>query len=358
MITTRRSIVSYLALSGIGWVVAYQLKKPAPRRSENIDSKEKAAAATLQPTPDPIRLQVEAFRTRMHELFAGARFAELETVAEEMRSQKALFGDGGWKLVEFYESLPPPATEPEHVWEKAEALHEDWLAAKPQSLTAHLACAEFLTSFAWKARGSGSAATVTEVGRRLFLERLTAGRDILKKARDLPGSDPVWWAQALRIGRGLSWPGANLDALAEEGHANAPDFWRSDIARANSLLPRWQGKPGDWEAYAEKAATRPDGLGAEVYARIVIFMLYYYDHVFRQSKASWPRTREGLEQLRKKYPDALELTSYAALLAAMAEDQATAQGMFAALGDAYLPKVWKKPERFVHCKNWAQTGKW
>ncbi len=31
---------------------------------------------------------------------------------------------------------------------------------------------------------------------------------------------------------------------------------------------------------------------------------------------------------------------------------------FDELGETYLESVWKKPERFVHYRTWAQTGKW
>ncbi|MDQ3621744.1 MAG: hypothetical protein M3463_04540 [Verrucomicrobiota bacterium] len=107
--------------------------------------------------------------------------------------------------------------------------------------------------------------------------------------------------------------------------------------RAYSLLPRWHGEPGDWEAHAEQASARPDGLGVETYARIVINLRRYHENIFRETKASWPKTREGLEQLRKKYPTSLEILSNSALLATLAEDRPLAKEMFDRLGETYLP---------------------
>jgi hypothetical protein len=110
--------------------------------------------------------------------------------------------------------------------------------------------------------------------------------------------------------------------------------------------------------YAEDASARPDGLGAETYARIVIVLWRYYDNIFRETKASWPRVREGLEQMRKKYPESLDIISQTAMLATLAEDRALAKEMFDQLGDTYLKDVWSKPERFVHYRKWAETGAW
>jgi hypothetical protein len=65
-----------------------------------------------------------------------------------------------------------------------------------------------------------------------------------------------------------------------------------------------------------------------------------------------------LQQLLDKYPNSLEIASNAALLASTAQDREMAQQMFVRIGDRYLPGVWRKPERFVHCRNWAATGEW
>ena len=107
-----------------------------------------------------------------------------------------------------------------------------------------------------------------------------------------------------------------------------------------------------------KAAGRKGGLGVETYARILISMRPFHEQIFRESKASWPKTKEGLQQLRVKYPDSLQLTNEAALLATMASDQAYANEMFDLLGNTYLPSVFPKPERFAHYRHWAKTGSW
>ena len=112
------------------------------------------------------------------------------------------------------------------------------------------------------------------------------------------------------------------------------------------------------EQQKRAAAKRPGGLGAEVYARIVMDLDGYYDNIFRETQASWLLTRDGLAQMREKYPDSLEILSVSAKLATQAEDRALAQKLFEQIGDRYLPNTWRTPERFVHYRHWAQTGAW
>jgi hypothetical protein len=338
----------------IGGLVVYKVV----RDRENIDPQEKAIAAALKPATCPVRKEISDFRRAMREKFEERQFADLETEAHQLRETKALFRNGTWKINEFYEAFSCDRKAPDDQWHKAEGLIEDWIAAKPESLTAHLAYANFLTDYAWHARGSGWAHTISETGGKLLGERLIKSGGMLEKARSLADNDPMWWLIALRVGLGMGWEKQNFDAVVEDAYAFDPQFWHTDTARAYSLLPRWYGEPGDWEAYAAKAADRPGSLGAEAYARMVIEMTPYYSSVFRDAKASWPRAREGLERLRQKYPDAIEFTSYAALLATMAYDRPTAEAMFAELGDTFLPDVWPSKASFVHYQHWAKTGQW
>src|SRR5262249_11146124 len=154
----------------------------------------------------------------------------------------------------------------------------------------------------------------------------------------------------LTVALGQGWPKPAWDTMMQKLWKDEPTFWSYDTARAYSLLPRWHGKPGDWEAFAEETSSRPDGLGNEVYARIVMGLHGFYDNIFRETKASWPRTREGLEQLRKKYPDSSEFVNISAYLATFARDRELANEMFDRLGDNYSRSIWEKPERFTHCR--------
>jgi hypothetical protein len=166
--------------------------------------------------------------------------------------------------------------------------------------------------------------------------------------------DPYLAMVALTVALGEGPDKAEYDAIVEEADAAEPSFWRYDTKRAFSLLPRWHGKPGDWEAFALKAAARPDGLGAEVYVRSVLNVEEFYGNVFDETDASWPKTREGLELMLKRYPESLEIVNLAARLAYMARDREMAQTLFARLNGTCVSSAWRGPEQFLGAQKWAQ----
>lgn len=326
--------------------------------TENVDAGELAAAAKLKPAEDPVFREIVAFRGKSRAAYNNSHFDELEKIATEVRESKARFGNGSWKIFQFHDSLACRDEEPEGMWQLHDRIHKEWIAAKPDSITARVAHADFFVKYAWHARGSGYADTVTPKAWKAFGIRLGKAAKILEGARTLSQKDPYFWDVALTVGKGQSWDKPAFDAVVAEAVAFEPQYFGYDLTRASTLLPRWYGEPGDWEAYAQQASERPGGLGAEVYARIVMNLQGYHDNVFRESKASWPRTREGLKLMRERYPQSLEIRSMAARMAVRAGDREFAKESFDLLGDTYLPNVWRKPERFTHFRNWAETGKW
>ncbi len=198
---------------------------------------------------------------------------------------------------------------------------------------------------------------MTKKAWQLFQDRLTEARQIFEQGQSSPEKDPYLWVIGLEIALGQDWPESGYNALLGEAHTFAPRYWAYDVTRAHSLLPRWYGQPGEWEAYAEETAARPDGPGPELYTRIVASQSGYYKNVFRETKASWPKMREGLLQMRQKYPDSIMILNETAQLATLAEDWPLARESYDRIGDSYLAMVWWKPERFIHYRDQALAGK-
>ena len=305
---------------------------------------------------DPVGEEIRGFRHSVRLLYNVSNFDELEKIAAELRAAKARFGNGWWKIESFYDSLECREEEPESMWQLHDRIHRDWIAKKPESITARVAYADFFCSYAWHARGEGYADRVTPEGGRLFVERLASAHKIVDKARKMKGKDPYLGLVALTVALGEGPGKAEYDAIVEEAHAAEPTFWRYDTKRAFSLLPRWHGSPGEWEAFALKAAARPDGIGAEVYVRIVLNLDDSYGNIFDESDASWPKAREGLELMLKRYPDSLEIANEAARLAYLARDRDMAKAMFARIGGVGVTSVWRGPEQFIGAQKWAQKN--
>jgi hypothetical protein len=358
----RSLLLPFLVIAVIPVLTGCDAKSTATSHDKKADGSlhltadEKAAAQKLKAVRDPVLDEIYAYRKQIRLLYNNRRFDELEKEAADVRAAKSAFDNGSRKLVQFYDSLECSAKEPESMWQLHDQIHRDWIEKFPQSITARVAYAHFFTDYAWQARGHEYADKVTKDGWRLFEERNEAARKILEEAQHLPEKDPCWYRGKFSVALGQSWDETAYDHLVEEAKSFDPTFWGFDMQRANSLLPRWFGHPGEWESYAEDAAARPDGLGAEIYARIVMENWSYYDNVFQDTRIFWAKTREGLTIILQKYPRSFEFKNMAARLAGLAEDREFAQKMFGQLGDTYDVSIWKKPEVFVHCRAWAETG--
>ena len=119
------------------------------------------------------------------------------------------------------------------------------------------------------------------------------------------------------------------------------------------LLPRWYGKEGDWERFAEESIKEPGGPGAEAYAQIVLSLDRYYEHIFRGSKARWDLTKAGLELMRERYPESTNLISDFAVMAARGNDPKSARKLFDELGDRIDRRYWKTKDRFLYHYRYA-----
>ena len=237
-------------------------------------------------------------------------------------------------------------------------IFKNWEQAFPESTIRRVALARFLIDYAWHARGSGYAHTVTEEGWRLFDERLNYAWKILTSVRRSEIKDPHGYEMAIVAAMGLGLGMTELDMIVFESRRHFPTYYPTDTRRAYSLLPRWHGEAGDWEAFAMEAAQIEGGLGDEVYVRILIKLKPYYANIFRETKAVWGTAKKGLEILNKKYPNSMEIQNYTAYFAVLGNDRTMAAEYFDKLGSAYLKSVWRKPERFVHFRTWAKTGRW
>ncbi|MFN2542630.1 MAG: hypothetical protein ABR514_10765 [Chthoniobacterales bacterium] len=309
----------------------------------------------LQKVEDNIVQENWQFRVKTRSLYNASKFDELEALANQLRATRARFGNGSWKIYQFYEALGCRSDEPETMWQLHETIHEKWDAAKPRSITARVAHADFLIEYAWHARGSGYADTVKKEGWRLFGERLGNAKKLLDQSREFEPQCPMWWDVYMILARGQSWDWDDFEKLFQEAKRFEPQFFAFDNQKATYLLPRWHGNPGDWEYAASLEVNRPGGLGAETYARVVSNISGYYYNVFRESKASWPLTREGFELMRQRYPESLEILSSYCRLACLADDRVTARKLFDELGGRMVSGSWRDQNAFRRCRNWAYS---
>ena len=283
-------------------------------------------------------------------------FDKLDSLAAQYRDSRECYADGSWKLSEVYVGLELSDQASDSEWESHLAIFNDWIKARPESITARVALADEWVGYAWKARGVGYANTVTQKGWQLLSERMQRALAVLRAARTLKQGCPYWGSTMLRIALGLGADRSQYDALFKDIVHTYPDYSRYYSLRATYLLPRWHGNAGEWEADLEQSA---DKIGVEegdlLYARVVWSMQQgrTFDNIFKESKLSWDRIARGFAIIEKRYPDSLAAKSERAFLTALGGPVNEAQPSFDKLEGKVDLSIWLDRDEFDTFARWA-----
>jgi hypothetical protein len=290
---------------------------------------------------------VRDFRVGVLSLFNADRYVDLDALAQQLQDQRSRFEGGNWRLHVFFRTLSSPGfeTATDAAWQAHIARLEQWATASPASATPRIALAQTYLRFAWKARGHGFAHTVTPQGWALFQDRVKSARSVLDQSASLAQSSPHWYLQMQSVALDQQWSRDAFDALAENALAHEPGYFYFAISESNYLLPKWHGKPGDTEQYAAQVADRIGGAeGDAVYFRIAAAM-----NCCNRTQApnlSWPRVQRGFAAVESLYGSTNGQRNVMAYLALHRGDNATAQQLFARIGNDWSKAVWKTKEAF------------
>jgi hypothetical protein len=266
-------------------------------------------------------------QARFADLFGG-RFEALEKEAVEPSYNRS-FGtppaDAFFKSFEYKGWLDTPPD-----WDSFFRQLDAWDAAFPKSPVSRIARTKALINYAWEARGKGYADTVTEEGWRLMGERLRTALASLQQAQTRGGEDyPAYWHNYLNLALGLGAKQDDALKLADKALSKFRDDAGIYSGTCCYLLPRWHGDPGQWQAWLKSKQDHVEwgknGMPAALYARIMWRVYVYIEDElsFEDPNLSWPKTREGLDELCKEYPDSDHWKTARAVLAWTALDRAT-----------------------------------
>jgi len=285
------------------------------------------------------------FRVNVRALLNQDNFAELETIADSARIEKARLPGGAWKLNAFYSIVAGPGslTSTDDVWNAHIARLNRWAEAFPNSITPRVALGMAYTRYAWKARGNGWANTVTPTGWQMFKSRIQQARTTLEAAQTLSRSDPQWYHAMQTVALAQGWSREDVTKLVDSAIATEPGYYYVYIAQASFLLPKWYGKNGEAEAFVESAPDSDEG--NIVYFRVAEAM----DCCGKKNELpalSWSRVKRGFAALDKVYGTVNHQRNVMAYLAVRNNDQAYANEMFAHIGDDWDRSVWESKANF------------
>ncbi|HUA00052.1 MAG TPA: hypothetical protein VMB02_06955 [Candidatus Aquilonibacter sp.] len=285
----------------------------------------------------------------------------LDKVAQDLRSTKARFKGGVWKLSDFYDGLtrPPEGEEAnDDAWEAHIADLKAWIAARPESATARIALAETYSEYAFRARGNAYADSVSDGGWKLFSERTALDAAVLVDAAKLKEKCPYWFEAMQHVAVAQGWSKTQAKQLLDAAIAFEPTYYHYYRVYANFLLPRWYGDPGEVQAFAEQISDQIGGQqGKFMYFEIATVIVCGCDMPSDRAQLqvlSWPKIKDGYAALGSLYGYSNSKTNRFGYMAYIEQDRSAAQAAFSAIGDDWSQDVWESKLDFLNAKVWTE----
>ena len=291
-------------------------------------------------------------------LLQGEQFAQLETLADELRQKKSRTASGVWQLTSFYAGIQTAVNaKPDEAerWQAAERLVEKWLSGYSGQPTPHLAYAQLLMNHGWRIRGDGYASTVKPENWRPFHEYVEKARVYLEDHKSVASRDPHWYVMMAEIARVQSWPEADFRKMLLEGLELEPYFYQTYFAAIDYYAPKWGGSAAAIEAFAKESLERTkDVEGFGMYARIYWYasQTQYNRNLFSRSLVDWPTMKKGIDDVLRRYPDGWNLNNFAKF-ACLAKDKAKTAELLARVHTDFVPEAWWPGPLFRRCWDWA-----
>ena len=323
-------------------------------------STEKTKSVPPAPPSDEPNNLAEPYQAHISAMFAAGDFAQLEKEAREVRISKSRVRGGPWKLAILYDGVASPfegdrASDSD--WEAHLAAVKKWIAAYPDSATARLALAATYTSYAWAARGSGYANTVSDSGWELFGQRMELAKAALLDAARLKEKCPYWYEAMQKVALAEGWEKQDARDLLDQAMAFDPSYYHFYREYANYLLPKWYGEEGETLALAEEMSNRlGEPYGSVVYFEIASQLACQCDPNRNSLEGvSWAKVKQGYADLQSLYGTSKVKMNRFAFMSFLEGDKSSARDTFALLGDNWNPDVWRTQDKFYSAKEWAQT---
>ncbi len=305
------------------------------------------AAQTEAPVETPEAsaspMTYDSAKKQVQGLKAKKDYAGLEEFIREARKQKASIYGKFVPIPVFYETLVVDDTKDEKRWAECKEFLDGWLAAYPESIAAQTALIKYWCNYAWHARGSGWASTVTEEGWTKMRERLAEARKIYLAA-DATGKvdDVYFYWKSFTIALGQGWSFDEVVDCMLKGRKIDPNFLGLYTSVAYHLAPKWHGEPGDVEKFAGIASGLFQGDDADyIYALTIKNAIDsrrdLSEDFFERNPNAYPRIKRGFEAGMKHCltPKArARAASELARFAVMKGDNETAKALFLSYGGA------------------------
>ncbi|HTA75947.1 MAG TPA: hypothetical protein VK791_02180, partial [bacterium] len=185
-------------------------------------------------------------------------------------------------------------------YSEAVQLLNAWAKLHPDNQEAWMKLKDVEVSWAWVARGSGWANTVTKEGERLMVERMGDAVAAGTKAAQIAPGDGRVWSKLLSLGNGSSFTHDQMKVYFDKMFKTNPNRSQGYDAYLEYLKPKWNGTEEEMLSFARKYDEYDPGLLAAACAES--FEVYSDDDTDEGEKnraVILKRKMEGSKELKE-----------------------------------------------------------
>lgn len=244
----------------------------------------------------------------VQDAFNNGNYKLLDDVYNNWCTGKERFPDGRWKLSQYANGLEVNF-KAWNMWEKDLEKIKKWQSDFPASESGRFVEGVYWYAYAWRARGSGYASSVSEEGWKIYRDRLKKSKqafaDILRTDR----ACPAVYARMLDAMVSIGDKEGDLKAVFDKGVKQYPDYHNIYFAMARFYSPKWHGDVNAYDRFARNTVEKTKSFeGHGMYARLYWLVDSPDDIQFKQSLNStpyWKDLKQAYEDLIKRYPSSI-----------------------------------------------------
>lgn len=234
---------------------------------EQLPDYHAASSQSQSASPDPEALKHApplGIEDQGRDLFEKRQWETLDALASKAPDR--------WKF-SLFSALEEPAREDEPSYRKHETALRDWQTQRPGSSLMMSVMGAFYIHYAWLARGSGYASSVTKEGWKGYEERLALGEKFTQAAYAENPQDGAVMETLMIHYRATGRKREAADKLALAAAKNGRAGFPALLSYAVYLLPRWHGEPGDLVRAADRLRSQTGH--DDAYAAMAETAFYY-----------------------------------------------------------------------------------
>jgi Domain of Unknown Function with PDB structure (DUF3857) len=277
----------------------------------------------------------------------------LEGIANEWSNPECVFDDGRPMLGALKDGYGKVfKNQPD--WSESLSRLEYLKKKFPDAAFVALAEAVYWSDYAWNARGDGFASSVTPDGWKLFSERLEKAEKVLNDTKSYSSQMPGWYDEMILVQSALDRPADDRDKTFLEGAKKYKTYYPTYFTMLNFLSPKWGGT---WETVDNLVKWSVDNTkeidGNSMYARLYWSAaggLPAGTSLFKDTRASWPKMKQGFEDLMARHPRSRWNLNNFAKFACMANDKSTFLALRSQIGKDVIDAAWPRNTSLDLCE--------